>query len=309
MHMTILKHVLPFLGLATFIHAQEAFDSYQDFPIEETTPVVEETEEPTFVEVEAPAPTPTAKKPKAKAKKQVQQQEYISNELDYVSVSKSVMSLTLSEDDPADAPDSRDNNNISISKKNEDAIGENDTPKKGPFTLGLHFGVGYLDAETKVPKRSWDSYYYENYNSENSTETELGLIVALKNIVGNMFVTTGFYVSVSIMNFKVESGYRDRYDYYHEEDTHDRYSVNLNVPITVGYQIKNMVNLEIGTLISGIIYNSDLGNDFYNIHDEVSTGFILGASAVLGQKHEIGLNMKIKSDGTLFAINYNYWLF
>ena len=306
--MTILKHVLPFLGLATFIHAQEAFDSYQDFPIEEeTTPVVEETEEPSFVEVEAPAPTPTVKKPKTKAKKQVQQ-EYISNELDYVPVSKSVMSLTLSEDDSADAPDSRDNN-ISASKKNEDAVDENAPSQKGPFSLGLHFGVGYLDAEADVPKRYRDSDYFENYNSENSVETELGLIVALKDIVGKMFVTTGFYVSAAIMKFKVESGYRDRYDYYYSESTHDRYSVNFSVPITVGYQIKNMVNLEIGTLFSGIIYNSDLSNDFYNIYDDVSVGFILGASAVLGQKHEIGLNMKIKSDGTLFAINYNYWLF
>lgn len=304
--MTILKHILPVLGLATFIHAQEAFDSYQDFPTEEaTTPVVEETEEPTFVEAEAPAPMPTVKKPKAKAKKQVQQ-EYISNELDYIPVSKSVMSLTLSEDDSADASDSRDNNNISISKKNENVFGETNTPKKGPFKLGLHVGVGYLDAESYAPSNYWDG---DNYDNAYSAEIELGLIVALKNIVGNMFVTTGFFCSASIMKFEVGSRYNDYYRVYFKDESRYRFSSNINVPITVGYQFMNMVNLEIGTQLSSIIYNTDQNNDYYDIPDDITAGFILGASAVLGQKHEIGLNMKIKSDGTLFAINYNYWLF
>ena len=160
--MTILKHILPILGIATFIHAQDAADSNQDFPVEESTvPVDEETEAPTIVDV---APTPTAKKSKAKAKQQEPQQVYISNELDYVPVSKSVMQLTLREDDPADAPDPRDGDDTPKKKEvqtsgglfgfgfladDSDAAvsGESGSSKNSSFKLGLHAGLGYLSIE------------------------------------------------------------------------------------------------------------------------------------------------------------------
>lgn len=325
--MTVLKYIVPALGLATFIHAQDAVDSNQDFPIETTiTPVIEETEAPGIVEVESPAPVHTAKKSKAKAKQQEPQQVYNSNELDYVPVSKSIMLLSLHEDDSADPPDSRDNDNTP--KKEEaqtsgglfgfladdstaDASGENGSRKKRAFKLGLHVGLGYLTAKSSIIRR-----YYEDGNFDDAKlalESEFGISVALKSIAANIFVSSGFYCSFSWMNFHGSfDHYGDYYGYYSEHDIFNRYSVSASVPITVGYQFMNMINIEAGTQLSLAVLELDdskvEGDDTW-IPNEFSAGFVIGASAVLGQKHEVGLKVKIKSNETLYALTYNYWLF
>lgn len=324
--MTILKHFLPILGIVTFIHAQDAADSNQDFPVEESTvPVDEETEAPTIVDV---APTPTAKKSKAKAKQQEPQQVYISNELDYVPVSKSVMQLTLREDDPADAPDPRDGDDTPKKKEvqtsgglfgfgffadDSDAVvsGESGSSKNSSFKLGLHAGLGYLSASPEAVRLYEDDYDFKVYaDAENAVEAEFGIIFALENIVGDMFVKTGFYCNVSMMHFMGEF----RYHHYYE-DTLKKYSINTYVPITVGYKIMDMINIEVGTQLSLEVFELD-HTDYEGFDSwfptEVSAGFTLGASVVLGQSHEVGLKVNISEETlykTSFALTYNYWLF
>ena len=243
--MTILKHFLPILGIVTFIHAQDAADSNQDFPVEESmVPVDEETEAPTIVDV---APTPTAKKSKAKAKQQEPLQVYISNELDYVPVSKSVMQLTLREDDPADAPDPRDGDDTPKKKEvqtsgglfgfgfladDSDAAvsGESGSSKNSSFKLGLHAGLGYLSI----------GYYVDD--EPHAGEYELGAVVTLKNIVADMFVSTGFYC--------IGSWRKENISRYDRDVTHEEYGVIAGVPITVGYQFMNMFNIQVECNVS-----------------------------------------------------------
>lgn len=318
--MTILKHILSILGIATFIHAQDAADSNQDFPVEESTaPVVEETEAPTIVEV-APTPASTTKKSKAKAKQQEPQQVYISNELDYVPVSKSVMQLTLLEDDPADAPDPRDGDDTPKKKEvqtsgglfgfgffadDSDAVvsAESGSSKSGPFKLGLHVGLGYISIETDA---EFDDYF--DGKKPFSAELDLGVIAALKNIVADMFVSTGVYCSGTYWGIEKEFKYRDNVSY-------KEYGVVTNVPITVGYQFMNMFNVEVGTQLSFPVFVIT-HDDWYGYRttwfpdDSFSAGFTLGASVVLGQSHEVGLKVNISSnDYTMYALTYNYWLF
>lgn len=329
--MTILKHILPILGIATFIHAQDAADSNQDFPVEESTaPVADETEAPTIVDV---APTPTAKKSKAKAKQQEPQQVYISNELDYVPVSKSVMLLTLHEDDPADAPDPRDGDDTPKKKEVKtsgglfgfgfladdsaaDASGESGNKAKTSFKMGLHVGLGYLTAKPDaigyhVFEHSYsDLYFYDD--ADYAIGSEFGIIFAVKNIIDNAFVTTGIYCGGSFMSFSGEV-YRHYYRHYYNDATLRQTNLSAEVPITVGYQIMDMINVEVGTQLSFKVYEIDHVSEedayTYWFPDDISAGFTLGASVVLGQNHEVGFKVNISSDETSYALNYNYWLF
>ena len=307
--MTILKHILPILGIATFIHAQDAADSNQDFPVEESmVPVDEETEAPTIVDV---APTPTAKKSKAKAKQQEPQQVYISNELDYVPVSKSVMQLTLREDDPADAPDPRDGDDTPKKKEvqtsgglfgfgfladDSDAAvsGESGSSKNSSFKLGLHAGLGYLSI----------GYYVDD--EPHAGEYELGAVVTLKNIVADMFVSTGFYC--------IGSWRKENISRYDRDVIHEEYGVIAGVPITVGYQFMNMFNIQVGTQLSLPVFALGFDDDWDDSNAKWfpgggSASITLGASAVLGQSHEIGFKVDFAKDYILYALTYNYWLF
>ncbi len=250
--MTVLKHILPILGIATFIHAQDA------------------------------------------VKQQEPQQVYISNELDYVPVSKSVMQLTLHEDDPADAPDPRDGDDTP-KKKDVQTFGESGNQKSGSFKLGLHAGWGTLSIET----------YDED--EPHAGEYELGAIVALKNIVADMFVSTGFYCIGSYWRNQKESGYGG-------DVTHREYSIIAGVPITVGYQFMNMFNIDVGTQLSLPVFALGYHEDWEDSNAKWfpgggSASITLGASAVFGQSHEIGFKVDIAKDYILYALTYNYWIF
>jgi hypothetical protein len=325
MHMTILKHLIPVLGLATFIHAQDAVENNQDFPIEETTtPVVEEAGEPAIVEAEAPAPTPKKRKAKVQPQEaqQMPQQAYISNELEPVPVSKSVMLLTLNEDDPSDPADPRDNGDMPKKKEEQtsgglfgfgfladdsaaDESGESGSSKKMSFKFGLHVDIGWLAA--KADLLSEDYRYYRFEDSYMSTESEYGVAFALKNIVADMFVSTGLYIGSSYMLFKCY----DIDEYYYYEETFQRLRINADVPITAGYQFMKFVNVEAGIQLSYTITELDHIENHWETKtpNDLSVGYTFGASAVLGQNHELGLKLKFKSNETTYALTYNYWIF
>ena len=180
---------------------------------------------------------------------------------------------------------------------------ESGSSKSGPFKLGLHVGLGYISTETDT---EFDDYF--DGKKPFSAELDLGVIAALKNIVADMFVSTGVYCSGTYWGIEKEFEYRDNVSY-------KEYGVVTNVPITVGYQFMNMFNVEVGTQLSFPVFVIT-HDDWYGYRttwfpdDSFSAGFTLGASVVLGQSHEVGLKVNISSnDYTMYALTYNYWLF
>lgn len=103
------------------------------------------------------------------------------------------------------------------------------------------------------------------------------------------------------------------YRHYYNDATLRQTNLSAEVPITVGYQIMDMINVEVGTQLSFKVYEIDHVSEedayTYWFPDDISAGFTLGASVVLGQSHEVGFKVNISSDETSYALNYNYWLF